>query len=239
MNEDILIPEFMPVLTTGKHSDPANGACIMEYVSIIAGERFSDHPMCVHPKLAEWARLVNDRLPDSKRHLLVPLIGRFIGTSRPLPHHVEVRLDAMFNMHQALMGATCACCTWGLDWSSERYVEWLTKGLDIYDQITGRTGEGVHEDDVRAAGELVAEAQAEKARRKAEQDAAFRRAMEAAAPKFEPMLPVMMYASSISDPTTTWQPLGSITWGTPTCKPDQAIVDQYVASLTSKLVVTK
>lgn len=75
------VPDFMPVLSPGLHVDPSQGACLMEYVSLLAGERFSDRPSCTHPTLAHAARMVNDALRDRDRHLLVPLIGRLIGTS--------------------------------------------------------------------------------------------------------------------------------------------------------------
>src|SRR5690606_19211706 len=75
------IPDFMPVLSAGAHDHPSEGACVMEYVSLLAGEDFSDSPVCTHPVLASAARVVNDYLPDSERYLLVPLIGRLFGTA--------------------------------------------------------------------------------------------------------------------------------------------------------------
>jgi hypothetical protein len=53
----------------------------MEYVSLLAGEPFSDTPACTHTVLAKAAQIVNDRLSDADRHLLVPLIGRLFGTA--------------------------------------------------------------------------------------------------------------------------------------------------------------
>lgn len=52
----------------------------MQMVSYLAGESWSDSPACTHPVLARMAQVVNDRLPDDDRHLLVPLIGRLFGT---------------------------------------------------------------------------------------------------------------------------------------------------------------
>ena len=75
-----MIPDFMPVLSAGKHRDPSDGACAMEYVSVLAGEPFSDEPHCTHPILAAVARGTNDALADADRHLMVPLIGRLLGT---------------------------------------------------------------------------------------------------------------------------------------------------------------
>jgi hypothetical protein len=74
------VPDQLPVLSRGWHRGPADGACVMEYVSVLAGARFTDHPRCTPPALAALARLVNDRIVDddvrSKLALLAPdLIG--------------------------------------------------------------------------------------------------------------------------------------------------------------------
>lgn len=74
-------PEYMPVLSRGAHSGPSKGACIMEYVSFIAGEEWSDTPACTHPVLTRVAQNVNDILSDADRHLLLPLLPRLMGTS--------------------------------------------------------------------------------------------------------------------------------------------------------------
>jgi hypothetical protein len=79
------VPDFLPILSAGAHEDPSEGACLMEYVSLLAGEEFGDSPSCTHPVLARAARTVNDALPDADRHLLVPLIGRLFGTADMRP----------------------------------------------------------------------------------------------------------------------------------------------------------
>lgn len=65
------MPQGLPMLGHGKHANPQQGACVMEYTSLLAGERFSDQPRCTHPALAEFARQVNDRLSQSARVELV------------------------------------------------------------------------------------------------------------------------------------------------------------------------
>ncbi|MGH3843850.1 MAG: hypothetical protein ACRDS0_20750, partial [Pseudonocardiaceae bacterium] len=69
-------PDQLPVLSRGAHRRPEDGACVMEYVSVLAGSRFSDHPGCTHPGLAKLARLVNDHIEDdevrSRLALLAP-----------------------------------------------------------------------------------------------------------------------------------------------------------------------
>lgn len=57
----------------------------MEYVSLLAGEEWSDRPECTHELLAHEARTVNDLLRDSDRSRLVPLIGRLFGTTEDSP----------------------------------------------------------------------------------------------------------------------------------------------------------
>jgi len=75
------IPEFLPTLASGAHKKGDGKACVMEYVSMLAGEEFSDMPSCTHYVLAKTAQHVNDHLMDDNRHLLVPLIGRLFGSS--------------------------------------------------------------------------------------------------------------------------------------------------------------
>ena len=82
------VPDYMPVLSAGAHSSPSEGACVMEYVSLLAGEPWSDTPACTYPPLAVGAQIVNDWLLDSERHRLVPLIGRLFGTTLPVDARV-------------------------------------------------------------------------------------------------------------------------------------------------------
>jgi hypothetical protein len=57
----------MPVLHPGRHLTPEDGACLMEYVSVLAGRPFSDRPSCTDPTLAMVARMVNDASTDRGR----------------------------------------------------------------------------------------------------------------------------------------------------------------------------
>jgi hypothetical protein len=77
------IPNAMPVLSWGGHSDPQQGACFMEYTSLLAGLPFSDTPACVDNELTTMMVWINDSLVDADRHLLVPLLGRGIGLVHP------------------------------------------------------------------------------------------------------------------------------------------------------------
>jgi hypothetical protein len=84
-------PELIPVLSRGKHRGPRKGACFMELVSYLAGERWSDHPACTHPLLAVVARDVNDYTSDAGRGRLAGLIPSVIGlTGEDL--HIDARI---------------------------------------------------------------------------------------------------------------------------------------------------
>jgi len=111
------VPDGVPVLSRGKHRSPKRGACFMEFASFLAGERWSDHPSCTHPLLAQLARQVNDSLSDGDRQQLVPLIPMVVGrrgddrTWLTLPVAVasEVILDVPEeSQHVLAAGLLCA-----------------------------------------------------------------------------------------------------------------------------------
>jgi hypothetical protein len=84
-------PALLPMLARGKHRNPRKGACFMELASLLAGERFSDHPACTHPLLAAVARHVNDYTTDAARPRLAELIPSVIGLTGDDPH-VDARI---------------------------------------------------------------------------------------------------------------------------------------------------
>jgi hypothetical protein len=69
-------------LDHGAHKTPDDGMCMMEAVSMLAGEPFGDHPTCVSPVIAEFCRSWNDALDDDARNrLLKPFARKVIGTA--------------------------------------------------------------------------------------------------------------------------------------------------------------
>jgi hypothetical protein len=97
----------------GSHSPP-NGdfnACVMEAVSYVAGEEWSDTPACVCPVIGVFLRSWNDSLQndEDRTRLLRPLIAKVVGT-KATP---EVEL------------ARVMLC---VDWSCR---EWLPAWLDL------------------------------------------------------------------------------------------------------------
>jgi hypothetical protein len=80
----------MPVLTRGKHRRPRDGACLMEYVSVLAGGPFTDAPRCTDETLAAVARAVNDYSGDTNRQRLA-ILASDLTTAGPL--ELSVRQD--------------------------------------------------------------------------------------------------------------------------------------------------
>lgn len=69
-------------IARGRHASPADGACVMELASMLAGERFSDRPRCVDPVIGAFLRAYNDRLGYVRRQGLYPFAARAVGTRR-------------------------------------------------------------------------------------------------------------------------------------------------------------
>ncbi len=82
------IPENF-IIKYGSHSAPdgsldaSHGACVMELVSYLANEPWSDHPECACPVITEFAIRINDRIPtDAMRTEILDeaLVRGIIGT---------------------------------------------------------------------------------------------------------------------------------------------------------------
>jgi hypothetical protein len=95
---DPQLPELLPMLSRGKHRSPRKGACFMEFASMLAGERWSDHPACTHPLLASVARHVNDTTSDAGRPRLADLIPSVIGLTGQ-----DLHIDASIALRSATM----------------------------------------------------------------------------------------------------------------------------------------
>jgi hypothetical protein len=74
------VPEGLPVLDVGRHRRPEHGACVMEYVSVLAGEPWSDSPVCTDRALGDLARRVNDDVEPQARSALGEIAPRLVGT---------------------------------------------------------------------------------------------------------------------------------------------------------------
>lgn len=88
--------QFLPLLSRGKHRKPRNGACVMEFASYLAGEKWSDHPACTHPLVSELARQVNDFSSDEARQTLAELAPTLIGLTGD-----DIRIDIRVTLRAA------------------------------------------------------------------------------------------------------------------------------------------
>jgi hypothetical protein len=67
-------------LKTGAHKSIKEGACVMELVSYIADEPWSDNPECACPILTKFAIRINDRANDTQRQSLKSLIPLLLNS---------------------------------------------------------------------------------------------------------------------------------------------------------------
>ena len=76
-------PSFQTVrLCQGRHASPEGGVCVVELASMIAGERFSDHPWSVSPVIAAFLRGYNDVCGERRQDLLrcaADVVGTRVG----------------------------------------------------------------------------------------------------------------------------------------------------------------
>lgn len=68
------------VLYRGVHWIPGDEMCAMEAVAFVAGEPWSDRPVCASEVIGTFLRSWNDGMSNVDRQLLVPYIQRLVGT---------------------------------------------------------------------------------------------------------------------------------------------------------------
>jgi hypothetical protein len=70
------------ILGSGNHHDASEGMCVMEAVSYVAGEPWSDSPQCASPVIAAFLRSWNDSLDtETRNRLLKPLIPKLVSSA--------------------------------------------------------------------------------------------------------------------------------------------------------------
>ena len=101
-----LLPDFS--LGAGGHASLQEGACVMEMVSYIAGEPFSDHPACACPVITAFMTRWNDGLPNNaaRDRWIKPLVLEIVG-SRAL--RADGTDDTEVLVRRAFLCADAAC----------------------------------------------------------------------------------------------------------------------------------
>jgi len=69
------------MLSSGKHTSPEHGVCVMELASMIAGEPFTDRPRSVSPVIAAILRNYNDWVDTDRRQGLYAIAATVVGTA--------------------------------------------------------------------------------------------------------------------------------------------------------------
>ena len=80
MREDYLKIIAETELKSGSHKSFKEGACILELVSYIANEPWSDHPQCACPVLTRFAIRYNDRVDDKQRQKMKEIIPLLLNS---------------------------------------------------------------------------------------------------------------------------------------------------------------
>jgi hypothetical protein len=75
------VPSYQTIeLSRGSHRSPEEGACVMELASMLAGERFNDHPKSVCRVIAGFLRAYNDAVDRDRRRDLYACAAAVVGT---------------------------------------------------------------------------------------------------------------------------------------------------------------
>lgn len=90
-------------LSTGRHDSPADGVCVTELASMLAGEPFGDQPESVCPVLGEFLRTYNDAVDDERRADLCDVAAAIVGT-RGDRRLQRLRLDLCTDMARRRLG---------------------------------------------------------------------------------------------------------------------------------------
>lgn len=86
------IKDFGPIhLSAGSHTCPLEGMCVMEMVSFLAGEKWSDRPACSSAVISKFAQIINDKTGQEGRDHLQLYIPKLLGTASP--KHEKARCE--------------------------------------------------------------------------------------------------------------------------------------------------
>lgn len=89
----------LPPITEGSHTNAGEGACIMEMVSFLNGDEWTDYPTCTYKVISSLAQTVNDYIDNDKdRQLIATQFDRLFGTAE---------IGASPDVEIAFMGELC------------------------------------------------------------------------------------------------------------------------------------
>lgn len=91
------VTEHVKLSRGGHNGSPTSGACIMEFVSLIATteKKMTDQPQCVNDALNGYAISINDSISADARQKLIPYAHRFVNTKAMPPEEQAEWKDAI------------------------------------------------------------------------------------------------------------------------------------------------
>jgi hypothetical protein len=119
------VPDHLPQLGRHAHLSPDDGACLMEYVAVLGGNRFTDRPTGTHPLLAAIARGVNDATSDTARPALAYLAPDLVGLYPQDPAAAVAIVDTCLNAALAVAPRSPALRRYGR--RTRRRRAWLAR----------------------------------------------------------------------------------------------------------------
>lgn len=80
---NLQVPDFLPNLIGGASAKPEDGGCLMQFVSFLFDEGWTDQPVCTNRHLANLAVAVNDNISDIARPRLARFAPYLMNTNPP------------------------------------------------------------------------------------------------------------------------------------------------------------
>jgi len=111
-------------LSKGSHSG-TYGACVMELVSYLANEPWSDHPQCASKSITNLAIWINDTGDQTHRDILQELAGKIINTSDWKKEPARAKLYSKFALWCSKEAAKYA--KYAAAESAAKYAEYAAK----------------------------------------------------------------------------------------------------------------
>lgn len=154
------IPDGLPSLSVGCHEPGEGKACIMEYVSVLAGEKFNHLPACTNPMIARLAWAVNDLCSEDQRPRLFAFAHRLAAATETNTDRVNRALasfiDAEGTLASKMRWVMLTTRPYETKASADVGIKLLDEVLTAHEKATGReVPEPVKSEALNRAKELI------------------------------------------------------------------------------------
>jgi hypothetical protein len=139
-------------LSRGNHRSPKDGACVMELASLLAGERFSDHPQSVCSVIGGFLRGYNDWIDDRRRQDLYAYASRVVGTAQSKEVQ-DARAQRCLEWYQHAESRH-ASLTLKFRLHGRKYA-WQTAGAWAAHRVARKSDDQLHQEALQLIDELI------------------------------------------------------------------------------------